>query len=457
MCLGCGRRRHYHPAPCPICRQRRPLAFLEDHLIVCATCAGIESPFACEECGSEEHLYGRNRCARCFLRERLTQLLTDPSTGLVHQRLQPVFDMMVNSDRPQTTIWWLRKKPGVGADLLGQMAAGDVAISHDTFRALPQDQARGYLRHLLAAAGVLEPYDAFLERMGPWLDDFLGTVPEHHRELLRRYGHWHVLHDMRRAAAQRRLTSSVAHAARRRIRVAAVMLTFFDDHRVTAATATQSVLEEYIAAPGRKLGAEYGFVSWLRRTRVNTTIRIPTQRPRGEPTITVADDHRWRIVDRLLHDTTIKRYTRIAGLFTLLFAQPLSRSVAMRSSQVSQVNGTLHVTFRTVAIPMPAPLDALIDEHLADRGMSLHGSRDTGWLFPGGSPGRHLNTENIRAQLVAIGMKPYEGRKAALFQLAADVPAPVLGELVGISDNNAADWARLASRDWRSYIADRSR
>jgi hypothetical protein len=125
----------------------------------------------------------------------------------------------------------------------------------------------------------------------------------------------------------------------------------------------------------------------------------------------------------------------------------------MRTSQVSRVDDTMHLTFNTVAIAMPAPLDSLIEDHLGERGMSLHASRDTGWLFPGGTPGRHLNTENIRAQLVAIGLKPYEGRKAALLQLAADIPAPVLGELLGISNNNAADWARLASRDWRSYIA----
>ena len=231
----------------------------------------------------------------------------------------------------------------------------------------------------------------------------------------------------------------------------------FDEHGVTAATATQSVLDAYIAEHGSKLSPEYGFISWLRRTRVNTTIRIPTLRARGEPTITVADEARWKVVDRLLHDTTIQRYTRIAALFMLLFAQPLSGIVAMRSSQGSRIDGTLHVTFRTVAIPMPAPLDALLEKHLDGRGMSLHGSRDTGWLFPGGSPGRHLNTENIRAQLVEIGMKPYEGRKAALLQLAADVPAPVLGELIGISDNNAAEWARLASRDWRNYIANRAR
>jgi hypothetical protein len=70
--------------------------------------------------------------------------------------------------------------------------------------------------------------------------------------------------------------------------------------------------------------------------------------------------------------------------------------------------------------------------------MSLHGSRDTGWRFPGGSPGA-TRTPRIRAQLVAIGMMPYEGPKATLFQLAADVSAPVLSQLIGISNNNAAE------------------
>src|SRR5690348_1858756 len=87
-----------------------------------------------------------------------------------------------------------------------------------------------------------------------------------------------------------------------------------------------------------------------------------------------------------------ERYTRIGGLFTLLFAQPLSRIVAMRTSQVSHVEDALHVTVRNIAIPLPAPLDALVAEHLGERGMSLHGSCDTGWLFPGGSSGRNLTT-----------------------------------------------------------------
>lgn len=37
------------------------------------------------------------------------------------------------------------------------------------------------------------------------------------------------------------------------------------------------------------------------------------------------------------------------------------------------------------------------------------------------------------------------------------MPAPVLAELLGITETNAADWAKLAARDLTGYIADRSR
>jgi hypothetical protein len=173
--------------------------------------------------------------------------------------------------------------------------------------------------------------------------------------------------------------------------------------------------------------------------------------------VTVSDPQRWDAVERLLHDQTLRRYTRIGGLFTLLFAQPLSRIVAMRTHQVTLTEDAVHVAFNSIPIQMPPVLDDLIREHLEHRGKSLYASRETGWLFPGGTPGLHLMTENFRSHLVAIGIKPYENRKATLFQLAGDMPAPVLAELIGITNNNAADWARLAARDWTGYIADRAR
>lgn len=456
ICTACRRRRHYHPQPCPGCQAVRPLAWLHDGLIVCATCASATSVFACRQCGREDHPYGASRCARCILRERLTALLTEPATGQIHPQLRPVFDELVNSERPQTGIWWLRKKPGVGPQLLARMARGEIEISHDTFRALPSDRAHDYLRSLLTAVAVLPPVELRIERMLPWIETVLTGVPIDQATLVRRFAHWQVLPRMRQAADQHRLTQTMTNAARRRIRVAIDFLAFLHANGATAATATQDLLERYQASTSGRFHQEHTFVVWLRTTRINTTLHVPWV-PQPPPAVTVSDDHRWRAVDRLLHDQTLRRYTRIGGLFTLLFAQPLSRIVAMRTDQVTLDGCGVHVTFHTVPIQMPDLLDDLIRDHVAHRGKSLYASRDTGWLFPGGNPGRHLTTENIRSQLVAIGIKPYEGRKATLFQLAADMPAPVLAELLGITDTNAANWAKLAARDWTGYIAQRAR
>lgn len=465
ICTACRRRRHYHPAPCPGCGVVRPLAWPVGGLIVCASCAGVDSIFTCRHCHREDHPYASDRCARCVLRERLTDLLTDPGTGHIHALLQPVFDELVGSERPQTGIWWLRKQPGTGPRLLKQMARGEIEISHDTFRRLPSDRAHDYLRSLLVAVRVLPPVEIRIERMLPWIDHAVADLPAEHAALIRQFAHWHVLRGMRQASREARLTRSITDASRRRIRVAIDFLAFLDSHGATPATATQDLLERYHEHTGRPSAPEHTFVVWLRTSRINTTL-TPPQAPPRTPVVTVSDTHRWAAVDRLLHDGALRRYTRIAGLLTLLFAQPLSRIAAMRADQVTVTDndtvaagtvGTVHVTFGAVAIQMPAVLDELIREHLRHRGQSLYASRDTGWLFPGGSPGRHLSTEAIRAQLVAIGIKPYENRKATLFHLAGDIPAPVLAELIGITNDNAANWAKLAARDWTSYIAERAR
>ena len=456
ICVACVRRRHYHPGPCPGCGTVRPLGYPVDGLVVCASCAGLESMFACSECGREDHPYGSSRCARCILTERLTDLLTDPVTGHVHTRLRPVFDEIVGSERPQTGIWWLRREPGIGPRLLHRMARGDIEISHDTFRALPSDRAHDYLRSLLVAVGVLPAFEIRIERMLPWIEKVVAELPAEQAALIRQFAHWHVLRQMRTAAREDRLTQTITNNARRQIRVAIAFLAFLDAHGQTADTANQDLLERYQQHVHRPIAQEQAFISWLRESRINTTLSIPDI-ARPTPTVTVSDAQRWAGVNRLLHDETLRRYTRIGGLLTLLFAQPLTRIVAMRTSQVTITDDAVHVTFNAIPIQMPAVLDDLMREHLQHRGKSLYVARDTGWLFPGGNPGRHLVTENIRSQLVTIGIKPYQHRKAALCQLAGDMPAPVLAELIGITNRHATDWATLAARDWTSYISERAR
>ena len=98
-------------------------------------------------------------------------------------------------------------------------------------------------------------------------------------------------------------------------------------------------------------------------------------------------------------------------------------------------------------------MNQLVIRHLATRGQASYLSRPDHWLFPGGLPGKHLVTENLRSQLLARGIPPGSTRNAALFQLAAAMPIPVLADVLGLSTNTAARWATLVGRDWNTYIA----
>ena len=54
-----------------------------------------------------------------------------------------------------------------------------------------------------------------------------------------------------------------------------------------------------------------------------------------------------------------------------------------------------------------------------------------------------------------IGVFVRPARGAALCALAADLPAPVLAELLGLSISAATGWAALAARDEADYLAAR--
>jgi hypothetical protein len=337
------------------------------------------------------------------------------------------------------------------------MARGEAAISHDTFRALPSSSAYGYVRDLLTPVGVLEPYEPHIAHLEAWLGQTLATLPREHADVIRRYARWHVIRNLQQRAAQGRLTRMLANNSRLRIRAAIEFLALLARTGTTIQTATQAHLDQFLTTtPGYdRTVAITGFVAWACKSRTNTHLTAPgTQRV--TPAVTVSDEQRWTEVERLLHDETIRLPARIAGLFTLLFAQPMTRIVAMRTDQIEITDDGVWVSFTDTPIQTPPVLDDLIREHSTCRGWSLHAARDTGWLFPGGRPGRHTATENIRRDLVAIGIKPFEHRKAAMFQLAATLPAPILAELLGTSDVNAAAWAALAARDWGTYIHHRA-
>lgn len=458
ICYRCRRHIAYHPGLCPECFELRPIAYPSTsnyNVLVCAGCAGEHSIFACTGCGREDHPYGRDRCARCILTERLTALLTDPGTGRIRAELVPLYDELAAARRPHSVITWLQKPPATGFRLLGLMARDELAISHDTFRDLPADRSHNYLRELLTATGVLPPYDAPIENMTRWLDDKLAPLGAEEAALIGRYARWHLIRRLRGLAARGELTKAAAYGARSQVNGAIRLCQWATARGIPLAFLTQGQLEDYLTEHPGARNSQQRFVAWLRRTRTNTAVTIPW-RETTLPEVIVAADDRWAQVDLLLHDDTIPLYVRIGGLFTLLFAQPLETVAAMRADQVAlEDDGRVLVTFDTLPIEMPPGLDDLIRRHLTRPGTPSIARTDHGWMFPGRHPGRHLVRETFRGHLVAAGDRPGHSRHAAMFALAGEVPAPILAELIGIADKTATKWATLAARDRSEYVTQR--
>jgi hypothetical protein len=461
ICFNCRRDRQYHLQTCPSCGEARPLGYLdEDGVTVCSACAGYggdPSVFACTECGREDQPYGYRRCARCFLAERLTILLTDPLTGRIHEQLAPVYQVLLGGERPQNAIYWLKRRQRIGPGLLAAMARGEIAISHETFRTRPMDRTHNYLRDLLVAVGVLPPYEPLIERMFPLLASLTEPLDTHHSRCLDQYARWKVLRHLHRRADAGQLTKGSFQNARQRLRRAAALLGWLASRGHTIETATQADLEDFLATGPKSMAAELAaFLTWARETGLNPTLSA-AYRSATEPQVTMSEDARWAHVNTLLHEESIRLYTRIGGLFMLLFAQPVADICRMRTDQVDTSDPhRVVVSFDRTPIEMPDPLAELIRTHLGRRGQASYASRDNGWLFPGGIPGRPLATENMRGQLVARGIRPHSARHAAMFALSAQVPHMILAQALGISHTAATRWAALAARDWGPYISQRS-
>jgi hypothetical protein len=450
VCNTCVLRFARAPKTCPGCDEEKILAFYDAAgRAACATCCGVEAVFGCATCGREDSPYGR-QCAPCTLLERAAALLADPSGG-IHPQLVPVFDALTAARRPQSTLYWLSRSPGPG--LLASMAKGEIEISHAGLDRIPATKAVGNLRDLLSALEVLPAHHPRLEAVTPWLADTLAALPHDHAEIVRRFANWQVLRKLRTKAQRGVLTSSSVENGRASILTVIAFLAWLAEHDTRLDSVTQGDLETYLVEHPGRAEMMAPLITWSDQAKLTAGLQLPTWR-RAAPAVVLSDTERWAQVELLLHDESIRLYVRIAGLFTLLFAQPLTRICRMQVSQISQhQDGHVSVNFGSLDIELPEPLDRLVVEQLSRPGQSSFVSQPDHWLFPGGIPGRHLGTETIRMQLVARGIQPSRARKAAMFQLAGEIPTPILADILGLAANTAVRWATIAARDWSHYAA----
>jgi hypothetical protein len=77
------------------------------------------------------------------------------------------------------------------------------------------------------------------------------------------------------------------------------------------------------------------------------------------------------------------------------------------------------------------------------------------WLFPGYHPGTHLDPQSIMQRLRKVGINLLGGRNSALRNLVAEVPPPLVAELLGYSYQVTQRHAELAAQPWARYATSR--
>jgi hypothetical protein len=437
-CSGCGAQRRLVAPPGP-------------HADICSDCAGLPLTHACIDCGIEDKLYERSRCARCSLRRRTTALLTSPD-GHVPARLAPLLTTICATHNPRSALNWLGRSHG--AALLADLAAGTLVASHQALDAHPRRRAADFLRHMLTAANVLAPRDEELARTEQWLDDILHTVePDTARRQLRSYATWQVLRRLRASATRAARPRTYTSHAQRNIGAGAEFLAWLHTHGRTLSSCTQTDVDAWLTT-GAPAAQVRDFLTWAATHGHCPAFTVPGPTSRTGPTTSA--DQRWAQANRLLHDNTLDPTDRAAGSLLLLYGQQLSRITAMTTSQVTTRDGAVHIRLGEHYLPVPEPLGELLTELIrAGRAYTGTGSPTTSqWLFPGGLPGKPITASRLGQRLRNLGINARAGRRAALTDLAAQLPAAVLADLLGLAPTTAVKWMRQAGGDWSRYAAE---
>jgi len=311
---------------------------------------------------------------------------------------------------------------------------------------------------MLVAGGVLVARDEALVALEAWVTARVAAVEDpEQRRLLRAYATWSVLRRTRQRAGKTTAARTPTRHAKNRLAAAIAFLAWLAERHRRLADADQGDIDAWLTQGPPSAHDVKDFLDWAAQRNLTGRHKITT-RPRQEGTA-MNDEQRWTIVNRLLHDNSLSLTDRVAGCLVLLYAQQLSRIVALTVDQVTTASDGVHLRLGTGSVPVPEPLGPLVIE-LATTGRPYTGlgsPQPHSWLFPGLHPGRPIHPGHLGARLAKLGIDARAARRSALMHLAGQLPAAVLAEMLHLHPTTAVHWVAAAGGDWSTYAAQLAR
>ena len=384
---------------------------------ICLSCARIPGDFTCRGCGNEGDFYRRGTCARCALREDLTSLMVD---GVQHREaVAPIVEALCRVDRPASILAW-KRSPRV-QELLRGLANGEIPLTHKGLDEAGPDNAVNHLRSMLEHVGVLTARDEPLARFERWLSVKLATVTEPTvRGPVEQFATWHHLRRLRQTTVPGQDSAAAVRYAKQEITEAIKFLTWLHStHHRTLATCLQLDVDEYLVSGPTTRSKIRNLLAWAKKARLNRSVHITHRQAPPSRSLTQQQRLAW-LQELLTGDSETLPY-RVAGTLLLLFAQPLTRIAALRTSAIATIGNDVQISLGREPIPVPQPFADMLIHHTGSRpNLSAAGGIATSpWLFPGVQAGRHVAPQVLRERLERLGIDVLGARNTTLQSLSA--------------------------------------